>query len=398
MNASKAKFWRKIRSMMIVCTGSGVFFTGIAICSGNEKFYKHWVIPVAHRLFEPENAHRLALTAGRCGVPFKERIESSPLLKTTVWGLHFKNPIGLAAGYDKDGEVVSTMLNAGFGFVEVGSITPHPQPGNPKPRIFRLVEDKAIINHCGFNSQGHMKVVNRLSKYFNQNKEQTTGIVGVNLGQNKTSKYPVEDYVKGVQVFGDVANFLVVNVSSPNTPGLRDLQHTKNLEELIDAVLAARNNLPHNKPPILVKISPDLSEKEKQDIALVVCRKGKEIDGLVISNTTISYPMGLTSSLKKESGGLSGKPLKDLATVTVAEMYRLTQGKLPIIGVGGVFSGKDAYEKIKAGASLIEVYTAVAYEGPPVVKKIKRELEELLREDGHTSLNEVVGKDHRDRL
>lgn len=224
------------------------------------------------------------------------------------------------------------------------------------------------------------------------------GVVGVNLGKNKTSASPVGDYVEGVKRFGGVSDYLVVNVSSPNTPGLREMQGKEQLERLLDNVIETRNGLKTDRrPPILVKIAPDLTQKDKEDVAAVVTKREGYIDGLIISNTTVTRDSGLKSGHKTETGGLSGAPLRTLATDTISDMYRLTKGKLPIIGVGGVTSGQDAYDKIKAGASLVQLYSAMIYLGPPVVSKVKRELDQLLEADGFKSVADAVGSDHKEK-
>ncbi|RMC09407.1 hypothetical protein DUI87_14415 [Hirundo rustica rustica] len=297
-----------------------------------------------------------------------------------VLGHRFCNPLGLAAGFDKQGEAVDGLYKMGFGFVEVGTVTPKSQEGNPKPRVFRLAEDEAVINRYGFNSHGHVAVERRLrARQETQIRLTRAGMpLGVNLGKNKSSTDAVADYVAGVRTLGPLADYLVVNVSSPNTPGLRDLQGKAELRDLLSKVLAERDLLPcERKPAVLVKIAPDLTAQDKQDIANVVCEVG--VDGLIVSNTTVSRPSSLRSRQRLEHGGLSGKPLRELSTQTIREMYALTQGRVPIIGVGGVSSGQDALEKIRAGASLVQLYTALVYHGPPVVGAVKRELEELLR-------------------
>eukprot|EP00058_Branchiostoma_floridae_P019413 XP_002604903.1 hypothetical protein BRAFLDRAFT_264353 [Branchiostoma floridae] len=346
------------------------------------------------RLVSAESAHVLAVKTASWGLaPKAWQHKDSPIL-VRVWDRQFRNPIGLAAGFDKHGEAVDGLLSMGFGFVEVGSITPQPQDGNPKPRVFRLLEDKAIINRYGFNSIGHEAVFERLQR--RAESMSSKGILGINLGKNKTSPDAVGDYVEGVQKFGALADYLVINVSSPNTPGLRTLQGRQELEQLIDKVLEARRSLScERKPPLLVKIAPDLTQQDKEDIAAVATRQKCAVDGLIVTNTTISRPETLQSTNKTETGGLSGPPVRHMSTETVRDMYKLTKGQLPIIGVGGVSCGADAYEKIRAGASLVQLYTAMAYQGPPVVNRIKRELEKLLREDGFTSVSEAVGADHR---
>ncbi|XP_046753034.1 dihydroorotate dehydrogenase (quinone), mitochondrial [Diprion similis] len=378
----------KIQSFIRVTGGGLAIFSGVNIHSGNEKFYEDFVMPVVRRI-DAEKAHNVAVFATKFALVSSGAYEDPARLKTTVWGLDFSNPIGMAAGFDKQGEAVSGLHKIGFGFVEVGSVTPQPQDGNPKPRVFRLTEDKAVINRYGFNSDGHEVVYERLRNV--KNGTEFVGVVGVNLGKNKTTSNHVQDYVEGVKKFGEVADYFVINVSSPNTPGLRSLQAKDNLEELISNVKAASENLP-KKPPLLVKLAPDLSDQERQDVADVINSSKCRVDGLVISNTTIDRS-NLTSSEKEENGGLSGAPLANLSTAMIADMYRRTHGKIPIIGVGGIFSGADAYEKIKSGASLVQIYTSYIYHGPPIVNRIKRELDELLVKDGHTSIREAIGKD-----
>ncbi|KAG0721745.1 Dihydroorotate dehydrogenase (quinone), mitochondrial [Chionoecetes opilio] len=281
----------------------------------------------------------------------------------------FGPPSGLLRGLTKHGEAVEGLWRMGFGFVEVGSVTPQPQPGNPRPRVFRLTADAAVINRAAGGA-----------------------ILGVNLGKNKHSEDHERDYSLGVHKFGALADYLVVNVSSPNTPGLRTLQNRDKLEKLVEAVVVARDSLPGtHRPPLLLKIAPDLTLSDMQDIASVALEK--KIDGLIVTNTTVLRPASLSSPEREEVGGLSGQPLKDLSTRVIKEMYRLTKGQVPIIGVGGVASGRDAYEKIRAGASLVQLYTGLVYHGPPLVTKITDELEVLLRHDGFKSVGEAVGAD-----
>ncbi|XP_020819390.1 dihydroorotate dehydrogenase (quinone), mitochondrial isoform X3 [Phascolarctos cinereus] len=318
------------------------------------------------------------------------------LREVRVLGHKFRNPLGMAAGFDKHGEAVDGLYKMGFGFVEVGSVTPKPQEGNPKPRVFRLPEDQAVINRYGFNSQGLSVVEHRLrAREQKQVKLTQDGMpLGINLGKNKSSSDAAADYTEGVRVMGPLADYLVVNVSSPNTAGLRNLQGKEELRQLLIKVLKERDALQGgHKPAVLVKIAPDLTAQEKREIASVMKELG--VDGLIVANTTVSRPASLQCALRSEVGGLSGKPLRDLATQTVSEMYLLTEGKIPIIGVGGICSGRDALEKIRAGASLVQVYTAFTYGGPPVVGKIKRELEALLKEQGFSQLTDAIGADHR---
>ncbi|OXB78353.1 UNVERIFIED_CONTAM: hypothetical protein H355_009124 [Colinus virginianus] len=368
---------RGVRALTAALGGCGLLL-GAAWAAGDERLYAAAVMP-ALRAVPPETAHGLALRAAAIGLLPRARPDG-PALEVRVLGLRFRNPLGLAAGFDKHGEAVDGLYGMGFGFVEVGTVTPEPQEGNPKPRVFRLVEDEAVINRYGFNSHGHAVVEQRLrARREVQLKLTTAGMpLGVNLGKNKSSTDAAADYVAGVQALGPLADYLVVNVSSPNTPGLRDLQGKAELRDLLTKVLAERDMLPcERKPAVLVKIAPDLTEQDKRDIAGVVCEVG--VDGLIVSNTTISRPSGLQSAQHLEPGGLSGKPLRELSTQMVRDMYALTQGRVPIIGVGGVSSGRDALEKIRAGASLVQMYTALVYRGPSVVETVKRELEELLR-------------------
>lgn len=297
--------------------------------------------------------------------------------------------MGLAAGFDKNAEAVEGLQEIGFGFIEVGSVTPEPQPGNDKPRVFRLVEDDAIINRYGFNSDGLGVVLNRLKLIRGDDKFK--GVLGVNLGKNKLSENPVGDYKKGIEAFGPYCDYLVINISSPNTPGLRSMQNKKELEDLLKATVEERNKLPKSVP-LLLKISPDLNESELKDIANVIQKKGTKIDALIVSNTTSARPESLISNHAQEIGGLSGAPVKDLSTKVIAQMFKLTKGQVPIIGVGGIASGQDAYEKILAGASAVQIYSAMIYQGPPVVNRIKRELSQLLEENNFKSVQEAVGK------
>ncbi|KAF7990468.1 hypothetical protein HCN44_000273 [Aphidius gifuensis] len=317
-----------------------------------------------------------------------QKTTDSMTLNTNIFGLKFNNPLGMAAGFDKQAEAVDGLSKMGFGFVEIGSVTPEPQPGNPKPRVFRLVQDNAVINRYGFNSDGHEAVYQRLID-LKKNKE-FQGIVGVNLGKNKTSDDPIKDYADGIKKFSDIADYFVINISSPNTAGLRNLQNKKNLEELLSALNNVRDSMTI-KPPLLLKLAPDLTNDEKQDIADVIQKKKSKVDGLILSNTTVTRN-NLIDVQKNETGGLSGAPLTDMSTHLISDMYQRTQGKIPIIGVGGIFTGKDAYDKIAAGASLVQIYTSYIYHGPPIVNKIKNELNDLIVSNGYSSVNDVVGK------
>ncbi len=337
---------------------------------------------------EPESAHGLTLWALKKGIVPSPNPFEDPALKVRLWGMDFANPVGLAAGFDKNGEVTDALLDQGFGFIEVGSVTPRPQPGQSKPRLFRLSPDHAVINRMGFNNDGQEVMAKHLGK------RRHPGIVGANLGRNQGSNDPIADFVAGAGALADAADYLVVNVSSPNTPGLRTLQGRDQLSNLLEAVLATRNaGPPPDGPPLLLKIAPDLSEADKEDIAEVAMVA--KIDGLIATNTTIARPTGLTSPSRTEAGGLSGRPLFEPSTGVLADMYRLTQGKLPLIGVGGIESAHHAYAKIRAGASLVQLYTALIFYGPGLVNKIKRDLVQLIRADGFDTVAAAVGADHR---
>ena len=341
----------------------------------------------AFRGLPPERAHRLALWALRRGLTPHRDGADDPALAIRVFGLDFPNPVGLAAGFDKNAEAYAAATALGFGFVEVGSVTPQAQPGNPKPRLFRLVEDRALINRIGFASEGMAVVASRLARC-------KSGIVGANLGKNKDSADAAADYRAGARSLAPHADYLVINVSSPNTPGLRTLQGREPLAGLIAAVQQACAEVRRAEgPPILLKIAPDLAAEDCRDIAEVVRMSG--LDGLIIGNTTIARPSGLTSRNRGEAGGLSGRPLFPLAAKLLAEMYWLTEGRIPLVGCGGIASGADAYAMVRAGASLVQLYTALVYDGPGLVHDLKAELALLLRRDGFASVAAAVGADHR---
>ena len=342
------------------------------------------------RTLPPETAHRLTIRALRVGLAPRAPGADDPLLTTDLWGLQFPNPVGLSAGFDKDAEVYAALLRLGFGFVEVGSITPRPQAGNPKPRVFRLPEDGAVINRLGFNSAGVAAAVSNLR----QRRNVRAGIVGVNIGKNRDSADAADDYTAGTASLAALADYLVVNVSSPNTPGLRALQEGAALRALLVRVQAARAAaVPKRPPPLLVKIAPDLAPADVEEIARVAL--AADVDGLIIGNTTTSRPPGLRDRHAQESGGLSGRPLFALSTELLRQVYRLTEGRVPLIGVGGIASGADAYAKIRAGASLVQLYTALIYHGPGLIGRIKRDLAACLRADGFATVAAAVGADHR---
>jgi dihydroorotate dehydrogenase len=344
------------------------------------------------RRLEPERAHRLTLWALRTGLV--RGAGSGPddaILRSRVWDIDFANPVGLAAGFDKNAEAIDAMLSFGFGFVEVGTVTPRPQPGNPRPRLFRLYEDEAVINRFGFNSAGLAVFTARLARRTGSGR---TGVVGVNLGKNRETADAASDYVAGVRAVSPFAGYVVINVSSPNTPGLRALQGRAQIEQLVARVAAARaSSAPARLPPLLAKVGPDLTERQLADIAEVALAAG--LDGLIVGNTTVERPPGLRSRHAAESGGLSGRPLMQAATACLARAYRLTAGRVPIIGCGGIASAADAYAKIRAGASLVQLYTALVFQGPGLVAQIKEDLAARLRADGFRSLADAVGADHR---
>jgi len=346
-----------------------------------------------HSFLDGESSHRAAVFALNKGLYFKCRLPETPELKVKVFGLEFKNPVGVAAGFDKGGEAVRGLRDVGFGFVEVGSVTPVPQEGNSRPRVFRLEDDQAVINRYGFNSEGHSAVRRRLEMLRAGGFD---GVLGVNLGKNKMSPSAEDDYVAGVKEFSHLADYLVINISSPNTPGLRNLQSRTDLKNLVTAVNKARQELNLKKsPPLLLKIAPDLSNTDLEDIAQVIVDNDSKVDGLIISNTTVSRPETLSSMHSQETGGLSGAPLTEMSTSVIRQMYSLTKGQVPIIGVGGVATGQDAWSKVKAGASLVQVYTGMVYQGPIIAAKIRKELAIIVKEEKLESLQEAVGLDHR---
>ncbi|XP_072236823.1 dihydroorotate dehydrogenase (quinone), mitochondrial isoform X2 [Leuresthes tenuis] len=320
------QFKKQFKEAVKVISSGSLLFASYLTVVGDERFYANQLMPLLQRIVGPETAHVLAVKLIGMGLVPLNRYQDPASLEVNVLGLKFKNPIGIAAGFDKHGEAVDGLYKVGFGFVEVGTITPQPQEGNPKPRVFRLTPDHAIINRYGFNSCGLAEVQERLkAREETQQEHSKTGLpLGINLGKNKLSQDAGADYMEGVRTLGPLADYLVVNVSSPNTPGLRDLQGKAELSQLLRTVLKERDALQEErKPPVLVKIAPDLTAQDKQDIADVVTELG--VDGLMVSNTTVSRPEILKDSQQSEAGGLSGQPLKDLSTCTVGEMYNLTK-------------------------------------------------------------------------
>ncbi|MDN5003194.1 quinone-dependent dihydroorotate dehydrogenase [Bradyrhizobium sp. GCM10027634] len=340
------------------------------------------------RWLDPEDAHRLAIQGLRFLPPVKPRTDD-PKLAVRAFGLNFPNPIGMAAGFDKSAEVPDALLRLGFGFVEIGSVTPRPQAGNPRPRLFRLERDEAVINRMGFNNDGAEVVLRRLAA-----RAQNGGIIGVNVGANKDSPDRVADYVTLIETFAPVASYFTVNVSSPNTPGLRNLQEGALLDDLLGRVIDARERVRQEAgdTPVLLKIAPDLSLAQLDDVVQVA--RSRKVDGMIVSNTTIARPSTLREEMRsKEQGGLSGRPLFRLSTRMVAETYVRVEGAFPLIGVGGVDSGGAALTKIRAGASLIQLYSSLVYKGLGLVDEIKRDLTSTLLRTGRDSLSEIVGAD-----
>ena len=335
------------------------------------------VRPLAFAL-DAERAHRLTIRALKL-LPGGAPAQADPALSMRVAGLDFPNPVGLAAGFDKDAELFRQMLGFGFGFVEVGTVTPGPQAGNPKPRLFRLTADRAVINRLGFNNRGQAAALARLDR-----RNRRGGLVGVNIGAGKDSVDRIADYVAGVRAMLGVADYLTVNISSPNTPGLRGLQDKSALDELLAAVIEARGA----GPPIFLKVAPDLDGQGVGDVARVAM--DRKIDALIVANTTVSRPM-LQSHHRGEAGGLSGAPLKALALERLRDFRRATGGALPLVAVGGIENGVDAFDRIRAGASLVQLYTALVYQGPGLAKEINRELKRLIARHGFARLTDAVG-------
>jgi dihydroorotate dehydrogenase len=339
------------------------------------------------RTLDPETAHALALAALK-RAPLPPAAPDSEKLRVAAFGLTFPNPVGIAAGFDKHAEVPDQLLRLGFGFIEVGGVTPRPQPGNPRPRLFRLDADAAVINRLGLNSEGVEIVARRLAA-----RGTAPGIVGINIGQNKETADRIADYVTCIAALAPHVSFLTVNVSSPNTPGLRTLQQAEALDDLLVRVIDARDAAARGAPrrPLLLKIAPDLTLGDLDDVVGVARRRG--IDGMIVGNTTVSRPLALRETVKaKEQGGLSGRPLFALSTRMLAETFVRAEGAFPLIGAGGVDSGAAAFAKIKAGASLIQLYSGLIFRGVGLVGAIKHDLLAMMRVGRHDSLADVVGR------
>ena len=336
---------------------------------------------------DPEVAHDLAINSLKLNVLPKNlfKVDDEELLETKLFNQSLPNPIGLAAGFDKSAEVYNSLFKLGYGFVEVGTVTPKRQLGNPKPRVFRLEKDQALINRLGFNNHGSEIVSKRILENI------PNGFLGINVGPNKDTKNKEEDYYLCLSKLHSCAGYLTINISSPNTEGLRDLQLRGKIEKLIKKIIDKRDEIKNiNTKPILIKISPDLNEDQLRDIALISL--ANNIDGLILTNSTIKRYDNLISINKEKKGGLSGKPLYDNSNIILKKMYELTNGQIPLIGVGGISSGRDCYEKIKSGASLVQLYTALVYSGPNLINSMKGDLIDLIKTDGYKNVSEVIGK------
>ena len=334
---------------------------------------------------DPETTHDLAIKSLKFNyLPRKMfEVENEQILNIELLGKNFPNPIGLAAGFDKSGEVYNSLLKFGFGFIEIGTVTPLKQFGNPKPRIFRLEDDGALINRLGFNNDGIEIIKNRIKS------EKKKGVLGINIGPNKNTKDQKNDFCLGLKNFFDIADYITVNISSPNTEGLRDFHDQEKLEDLLLALNKIKSENKINIP-LLLKISPDIKDNQISEIADTAIKN--DISGIILTNTTNSNKDKLISDFKKEEGGLSGEPLQQISTNMIKKFYKQLNGKIPIIGVGGVNSGKSAYEKIIAGASLLQLYTGLVYKGPSIVKDIKKELIQILKVEGLNNIKDAIGK------
>ncbi|MGH6864749.1 MAG: quinone-dependent dihydroorotate dehydrogenase [Methyloceanibacter sp.] len=333
--------------------------------------------------FDPERAHGLAVKSLELGFYPSADAPDDQRLAQTVFGLDFPNPVGMAAGFDKNARVPLELLAMGFGFVEVGTVTPRPQGGNPSPRMFRSSADRAVINRLGFNNEGQLAALARL-------KERRQGIIGVNIGAGRDAADRVADYIEGVKRMVEVASYFTVNISSPNTPGLRDLQAPQALDILLKRVEAARRELGPGAPPLLVKLAPDLADADLPEVTRAIVGSGT--DGIVVSNTTLARHNLNDKAFAREGGGLSGRPLFDRATRMLARVYQLTEGKLPLIGVGGIDSGDAALAKVEAGATLIQLYTGLVFEGPGLIGRIKQALVQAMEASGIDRLSGLTGR------
>ena len=337
--------------------------------------------------FDPELAHDLAIKSLKLNLTpnlFDEN-KDNPMFQSNLFGKKIDNPIGIAAGFDKNAEVYNSLFKLGFGFVEVGTVTPFEQYGNPKPRVFRLIKDQALINRLGFNNLGAENISSRIRS------NQSTGLLGINIGPNKDSNNRLNDYLVGLKTFHDIADYITINISSPNTENLRNFHDETKFDELINSIKVERDKL-NSKIPIVVKISPDISEVQVELISEIALKHN--VSAIIVSNTTSINRENLQDITKHQKGGLSGKPLELISNKLISKFHKLLKGKIQIIGVGGVDSGESAYKKFLAGASFVQLYTGMVFQGPGIVGKIKKELKEILINDGVKNFREIIGKNH----
>ena len=338
---------------------------------------------------DAERAHDLTITAMRKNLVPRMNIPDTPTLKVPLWNKMFPNPLGLAAGFDKNAAVIGPVLGLGFGFTEVGTVTPRAQSGNPKPRVFRAPRNHAVINRMGFPNQG-LRVFQENLTHFLEQKPRPPGLVGLNIGMNKDTKNPEKDYAILIRALAPMADYLTINISSPNTPGLRNFQKPENFKKLIGAILEERaRTCGAHPPPVLVKLAPDLKQDEQKDLARLALEM--QLDGLILSNTTLARPETLPQKFAQEKGGLSGTPLRERADRVLKNFYRLTDGRIPLIGVGGIETADHAYQKIKNGATLVQLYTGLIYQGPSIAQDILAGLQTRLERDGYKNITEAIG-------
>jgi dihydroorotate dehydrogenase len=383
-----------------VVTGAGLWFwraSALMLLIGLNEFFAEASGPMLSAVFElarpllyaldPEQAHELTLKSLEAGIYPRPSAADDVRLRVTAWGLDFPNPLGIAPGFDKDARVPAAMLGMGFGHAEIGTVTPLPQAGNPRPRVFRLIRDRALVNRLGFNNSGHAAALARLAT------GRPNGVIGVNVGANKDAADRVADYASGVRAFYDAASYFTINVSSPNTPGLRDLQAPAALDELLARVQQVCEELvAAGKPrrPLVVKLAPDIAEDDLPPIVAVLTARG--VDGIAVSNTTLARDGLVETALAKEAGGLSGRPLFHRSTVMLARVFTLTGGHVPLIGIGGIDSGAAAIGKLEAGATLLQLYTGLVYEGPGLLSRIKHEMVGHLERERLASVGELTGR------
>ncbi len=338
---------------------------------------------------DPETAHQMTIKALRSGALRPCKHAHSDILSQDIFGLSFKNPVGMAAGFDKNAEVIAPLLELGFGFTEAGTVTPKPQGGNPRPRIFREPKSGSVINRMGFPNGGLRIFKPNIEDFLNSN-NRPHGVIGINIGMNKEQSDPASDYCHLIKELAPLADYLTVNISSPNTPGLRNLQQKEALSELIERMQNTLSEVcQDNAPSLLIKLAPDLTEEQQKEIAETLVHA--KIDGIILSNTTLDRPDSLPKEFREQTGGLSGTYVREKSTAVIRNFYKLTDGNIPIIGVGGISTAEHAYEKIKAGASLVQLYTGMIYQGPDIANQINAGLIDLLEKDGYSSIKDAIG-------